>query len=199
MFLPPLGGAEPDRLERVGYPAGRAVGHSGVVDLPSPTAPAEPAPRPPTNRADPRAPRWWTTRALLELAVPLAVQLVALLVAGSGWLVATLAATAVLGAVYVVVMPRWRYRVHRWEADDRAVYTLSGWLRLEWRVAPVPRIQTIDTAIGPLQRLFGLATVTVTTASSAGPVRIEGLDGDDAARLARRLTEITQGHPGDAT
>jgi hypothetical protein len=169
------------------------------VDVPTPTAPAEPAPRPPTNRVDPRAPRWWTARALLEVAVPLAVQVVALVVTGSGWLVATLAVTVVLGALYVVIMPRWRYRVHRWEADDQAVYTLAGWLRLEWRVAPVSRIQTIDTAIGPLQRLFGLATVTVTTASSAGPVRIEGLDGDDAARLARRLTEITQSHPGDAT
>ena len=46
---------------------------------------------------------------------------------------------------------------------------------------------------------FGLASVTVTTASSAGALRIEGLDADQAARLARRLTEVSQAHPGDAT
>jgi hypothetical protein len=169
------------------------------VDADTPADTPELAPRPPAHQVDLRAPRWWAARALLEVAVPVAVQVVALTIAGPGWVVSTLAVTAILGAVYVVVMPRWRYRVHRWEVDDQAVYTLAGWLRLEWRVAPVSRIQTIDTAIGPLQRLFGLATVTVTTASSAGPVRIEGLDADEAARLARRLTEITQSHPGDAT
>ncbi|HWN34548.1 MAG TPA: PH domain-containing protein [Pseudonocardia sp.] len=165
------------------------------MDL-TPTAPPL---RPPENRVDPRAPRWWTVRAVLAVAAALAVQLVALAGTGLGWLVGTLVVTAVVGAGYAVVMPRWRYRIHRWEADEEAVYTLVGWLRLEWRVAPISRIQTIDTALTPLQRLFGLATVTVTTASSAGPLRIEGLDADEAARLARRLTEITQSHPGDAT
>jgi membrane protein YdbS with pleckstrin-like domain len=89
--------------------------------------------------------------------------------------------------------------VHRWEADEQAVYTLTGWLKMEWRVAPISRIQTIDTERAALQRLFGLATVTVTTASAAGPVTIEGLDAGAAAELARRLTEITQADPGDAT
>jgi membrane protein YdbS with pleckstrin-like domain len=155
--------------------------------------------RPPEHRVDPRALRWWTLHALLVVGAALAVQLVALAVTGAGWLLGTLAATVLLGAGYVVVMPRWRYRVHRWEADHQAVYTLSGWLRLEWRVAPISRIQTIDTARSPLQRLFGLASVTVTTASSAGPVRIEGLAEEAAARLAHRLTEITQRDRGDAT
>jgi hypothetical protein len=155
--------------------------------------------RPPEHRVDPRAPRWWTVGALLMVGPVVVVELAALLATGAGWLMVVLAATVLVGAAYVVIMPRWRYRVHRWEADERAVYTLTGWLWLEWRVAPVSRIQTIDTARSPLQRLFGLASVTVTTASSAGPVRIEGLDEGDAAELARRLTEITQRHHGDAT
>lgn len=152
---------------------------------------------------DPRARRWWTVRALLTVGAAVVAQAIALalmgLSAGSSWLVATLAVTALSGAGYVVIMPRWRYRVHRWEADAQAVYTLAGWIRLEWRIAPVSRIQTIDTALSPLQRLFGLASVTVTTASAAGPVRIEGLDADAAAELARQLTEITERHPGDGT
>jgi len=138
-------------------------------------------------------------RALLTVGTALLVQLVALVLTGAGWLIGTLVVSALVGAGYVIIMPRWRYRVHRWEADEEAVYTLAGWLRLEWRVAPISRIQTIDTARDPLQRLFGLATVTVTTASSAGPVNIEGLDADAAAQLISRLTEITQRHPGDAT
>jgi membrane protein YdbS with pleckstrin-like domain len=60
-------------------------------------------------------------------------------------------------------------------------------------------VQTVDTAHGPLQQLLGLATVTVTTASARGPVKIAGLAADDAAELARTLTETTQATPGDAT
>lgn len=56
------------------------------------------------------------------------------------------------------------------------MYTRAGWVRQQWRVAPMTRIQTVDTVRGPLQQLFGLSTVVVTTASAAGPLRIEGLD-----------------------
>ena len=44
------------------------------------------------------------------------------------------------------------------------------------------RVQTVDTYRGPLDRLFGLANVTVTTASSAGAVRIVALDADGGRR-----------------
>ena len=58
----------------------------------------------------------------------------------------------------------------RWEVTDRAVYTLHGWLVREWRIAPISRVQTVDTQRGPLQQLLGLANVTVTTASARGAV-----------------------------
>src|SRR5699024_7682090 len=106
---------------------------------------------------------------------------------------------AAIGAVYTLVMPQWRYRVHRWEIAAAAVYTQSGWFNQEWRVAPMSRIQTVDTVRGPLQRLFRLSNVTATTASAAGPRVIAGLDRDLAAELARELAETTQATPGDAT
>jgi len=155
--------------------------------------------RAPRNRVHPRARQWWTIRALIGVAVLLVPQLVALMIAGNQWLVPAVVATVVLGAAYVVVMPRLRYQVHRWEASPEAVYTLSGWLSREWRVAPLSRIQTIDTQRGPLQQLLRLATVTITTASAAGPLKIDGLDAEDAAELARDLTEATNRAPGDAT
>ena len=89
------------------------------------------------------------------------------------WLHAAAAVATALGAaVFVIVVPLWRYRVHRWDIGPQAVYTRSGWLVQERRIAPISRVQTVDTYRGPLDRLFGLANVTVTTASSAGaPVR----------------------------
>jgi membrane protein YdbS with pleckstrin-like domain len=157
--------------------------------------------RPPRNNVDPRAVRWWTVRALL-LVAPLVLGLAIATALASGArleLGAALAGVAFVGGTYVVVMPRWRYRVHRWETTEAAVYTSSGWLRQEWRVAPMSRIQTVDTVRGPLQQLFGLSGVTVTTASAAGAVEITGLDHLLAAELVDRLTETTQAAIGDAT
>jgi uncharacterized protein len=110
------------------------------------------------------------------------------------------AAVTVLGiVVFVAVVPVWRYRVHRWDIDPQAVYTRTGWLVQERRIAPISRVQTVDTYRGPLDRLFGLANVTVTTASSAGAVRIVALDSDVADQIVAQLTDIAALGAEDAT
>lgn len=115
------------------------------------------------------------------------------------WLLLAAGAVAALGLACTAFFPAWWFRVHRWEVTDEAVYVRTGALWQEWRIAPMSRIQTVDTSRGPLEQLFRLATVTVTTASSKGAIRIEGLDHGLAADLAERLTLITQATPGDAT
>jgi membrane protein YdbS with pleckstrin-like domain len=175
-----LGQPEPDS----------APGEAGALQL-----------RPPRHRVDPRAVRWWTAQAL-AVVVPLVVGLAVAFVLtpdGRGGIGAALAAAVLIGGGYVVVMPRWRYRVHRWETTAEAVYASSGWLVQEWRVAPLSRVQTVDTLRGPLQQLFGLASVTVTTASAKGEITIDGLDRALAVEIVRQLTETTQATPGDAT
>ena len=47
--------------------------------------------------------------------------------------------------------------------------------------------------------MFGLANVTATTASAAGPVHIRGLDRATADRLLDELTVATAAIQGDAT
>ncbi|AXX28392.1 PH domain-containing protein [Actinosynnema pretiosum subsp. pretiosum] len=157
--------------------------------------------RAPRNRVSRRAITLWTLDAAIGWLVLLAIQLVPyfLVSDASPWQITGLVATVVVGVAHTLVMPRWRYRVHRWEATPEAVYTLSGWVTQEWRIAPVSRIQTVDTKRGPLQQLLRLSTVTVTTASAAGPVEIAGLDHAEAVRLAEELTSTTQATPGDAT
>jgi membrane protein YdbS with pleckstrin-like domain len=102
-------------------------------------------------------------------------------------------------AAYVAVVPSWRYLVHRWEVTDTAVYTQTGWWTRERRIAPMSRIQTVDHVEGAIARLFGLATVTVTTASAAGALEISGLDKDVARRLVDDLTVKADAVEGDAT
>ena len=119
---------------------------------------------------------------------------------GMPWLHAAVALASVLGMlVSVVVVPIWRYRVHRWEISPQAVYTRTGWLVQERRIAPISRVQTVDTYRGPVDRLFGLANVTVTTASSAGAVRIIALDAVVADQVVAQLTDIAALGGHDAT
>ncbi len=116
------------------------------------------------------------------------------------WLHIVAGAATVLGVVIsTAVVPMWRYRVHRWELSPQAVFTRTGWLVQERRIAPISRVQTVDTHRGPVDRLFGLANVTVTTASSAGAVHIAALDVDVADHLVAQLTDIAAIGAEDAT
>ena len=162
--------------------------------------PHQPSRREPSQRVSPRARMMWTVEALAQ-AVLLAV--VPIVLAGPldlvdlpwwAWLLGAIALTA-----YVAVVPRWRYLVHRWEVTDTAVYTQTGWWARERRIAPMSRIQTVDHVEGVISRLFGLATVTVTTASAAGALAISGLDKDVARRLVDELTVKADAVEGDAT
>jgi len=157
---------------------------------------AEPA-HPPSRRA----PLMWAVSASMAWIVPIAAQVVWLVVAPRpGWahlLVAVV--TAVLLVAHVFVVPLWRYRVHRWEISPQAVFTRSGWLVQQRRIAPISRVQTVDTYRGPLDRLFGVANVTVTTASSAGAVHIVALDAAVADGVVEQLTDIAALGAEDAT
>ncbi len=158
--------------------------------------------REPAHQVSPRARLMWLAGGSVQMLVLLALQV--------GWWfldedgsraphLVTAGIFVALAALYLVVMPQWRYRVHRWETTPTAVYTQTGWLSQERRIAPVGRIQTVDMARGPVSQLFGLATVTVTTASAHGPLRIHGLDLDVARRVVDELTTSTVAELGDAT
>jgi membrane protein YdbS with pleckstrin-like domain len=155
----------------------------------------------PANPPSRKAPLVWAIGAAIPWMLLVVAQLVWFaLDRRLTWLHVAAAAVTVLGLlVFVVVVPVWRYRVHRWDISAKAVYTRSGWLVQERRIAPISRVQTIDTYRGPLDRLFGLANVTVTTASSAGAVRIVALDVEVADRIAAQLTDIAAIGAEDAT
>ncbi|MGE2717304.1 PH domain-containing protein [Mycolicibacterium litorale] len=155
----------------------------------------------PQNRPSARAPLLWATSAALPWGALVVAQVSWWLADPSPhWTHVLAAVGTVLGIVlFVGIAPVWRYRVHRWDIDARAVYTRTGWLVQERRIAPISRVQTVDTQRGPLDRLFGLATVTVTTASSAGAVRIVALDAATAERVVAQLTDIAALGEQDAT
>ena len=155
----------------------------------------------PANPPSRKAPVVWAIGAAIPWLMLALGQLVWFVVSPRlPWVHAIAAAATLLGIVlFVGVAPVWRYRVHRWDIDPKAVYTRTGWLVQEHRIAPISRVQTVDTERGPLDQLFGLANVTVTTASSAGAVRIVALDSDVAERVVAQLTDIAALGGEDAT
>ena len=155
----------------------------------------------PANPPSRKAPLVWAIGAAIPWSVLVLAQVVWFVVDKSpGWPHVLAAVGTAAGVVlFVVVVPLWRYRVHRWDISPHAVYTRTGWLVKERRIAPISRVQTVDTYSGPLDRLFGLANVTVTTASSAGAVRIVALDSDVADRVVAQLTDIAALGSEDAT
>ncbi|GAA4477248.1 PH domain-containing protein [Rhodococcus olei] len=156
----------------------------------------------PKWRPSTKAPALWAVNAVL-MWLPVFVAQVVWAVVDGAWTtwphLTVFAASVVLSLAHVLIVPPWRYRVHRWEISDTAVYTRTGWFTQERRIAPISRIQTVDTERGPIDRMLGLATVTVTTASSAGAVKISALDREVADATVTRLTEIAGRNVGDAT
>jgi membrane protein YdbS with pleckstrin-like domain len=164
-----------------------------------PVGSANPALREPAHQVSRKAPVLWAVGAAMRALTLLAVLVLAAVFDWFPVPVWVWPAYAVVAIAYVVGMPRVRYRIHRWESTETAVYTQTGWLSRERRIAPMSRVQTVDFEQSPLGRLLGLASVTVTTASAAGPLQITLVDKAVADRLVDDLTRRTEAEAGDAT
>jgi membrane protein YdbS with pleckstrin-like domain len=156
----------------------------------------------PAGRPSTRAVRFWTLDAIGGWTFFAILQVLWMLV-GNYWNdplhLAGLGLTVVAALIHAAIMPRWRYSVHRWEVTDDAIFVRSGWITQETRVAPISRLQTVDSRRGLLSRLMGLTTVRITTASSAGALTIHALDDAVAEEVVSKLAVIAQHNAGDAT
>ncbi len=75
-----------------------------------------------------------------------------------------------------LVAPPWLYATWRFAVDSRLLSMRHGMLFVEDRRIPVPRMQHVDIVRGPVERLFGLATLVVFTAGNEGSAfRVPGL------------------------
>ncbi|WP_018656826.1 PH domain-containing protein [Actinomadura flavalba] len=172
--------------------------------------PSPPRLRAPAHRVSPRAVAHWAIEALLLWGIGSGLAWgVAAWVRTSDWsgrpewLVERIAwlpvVIGVAGVFMVAVAPVWRYRVHRWEVSSDVVYTRTGWFNREWLLVPVGRIQTVDTEQGWIERLLGLATIEINTASHTGSSEVAGLPVDVATGLAEVLARRAHDLRDDAT
>lgn len=165
------------------------------------TGGAQGAPRPPRHRTAPAARLYWLVSGAPALVAALVVTLVPawLWEAGRPWFLLAAAALTLLLLPRVLLAPWLRYRTHRWEATGTAVYSRTGWIGRQWRIAPLSRVQTVEATRNVLHRMLGLAAVSVTTGSAQGAVQIQGIDAEVADDLVAELTDAVEHTLGDAT
>lgn len=75
---------------------------------------------------------------------------------------------------------------------DEDLYVKHGALFKALVAVPYGRMQYVDVTSGPLEQLYGIASVHLHTASPKTSASIPGLPRDEAARLRDRLTSLGQ-------
>jgi membrane protein YdbS with pleckstrin-like domain len=98
------------------------------------------------------------------------------------------ALVAITGFVLLATLPTRRHRAWAWREDEDELHIRHGLLVRTHTIVPFGRVQHIDTAQGPLERPFGLATLILHTAGTRGAaVPLPGLARDVAERLRDRI------------
>ena len=136
--------------------------------------------------------RFWIARQV-ELAMVWIPALIAGIVvaAVSGVAAAVLLPFAAIAAAFASWMvERGRYRSWGYAERDEDLVVRRGLLFRRVSVVPYGRMQFIDVTAGPIDRLFGLATVQLHTAAAATDARIPGLLRADADQLRDRLAAV---------
>lgn len=130
---------------------------------------------------------------LLGLAIG---TVVVLGVVGTGWAVTgsrwfgVATGLAVVLALWRAVVAVRAVRSWGYAERDRDLLVRHGLLVRRLSIVPYARMQFVDVTAGPVERMFGLATVQLHTAAAASDARVPGLRPAEAARLRDRLTAL---------
>lgn len=117
---------------------------------------------------------WWFFR---EETLPISIHLL--------WVLA-----AVIWVVSLIA-PFVRYERYRYRFTEEEIDVKEGFLFVERNIVPIERLHKIAMETGPIDRIFGLSKVNVTTAG--GDVVIRFLEAERAEQIVERLkTRINQ-------
>ena len=133
----------------------------------------------------------WVAEAQVAIGTLVAVAICAAVRAFVGgslpWLAA--AVFVAVGLVRAVVAVR-SIRSWGYAERDEDLLVRHGLLVRRLSIVPYGRMQFVDVTAGPVERMLGLATVTLHTAAAASDARVPGLPGPEAARLRDRLAAL---------
>ena len=83
------------------------------------------------------------------------------------------------------VLPYFRFHRYSYKIDEDFIDVREGYIFVERNIVPLERLHKMQTIRGPIDRVFKVAKVVVTTAG--GDVTLRFLDEDKADMIAERL------------
>lgn len=94
----------------------------------------------------------------------------------------------ILGGVILfnaLVSPYFRFHRYRYQIDEEFIDIREGYLFVKREIVPIERLHKMETLRGPIDTMFGVAKVKVTTAG--GDVVIRFLEQEKAEHIAEGL------------
>jgi membrane protein YdbS with pleckstrin-like domain len=147
---------------------------------------------PPSGAWQRLAPRAANARAVdtaIGNLIWLAAAVVATVIFLPGWVPWLVAGVGAVWLVYITIRAwRWTRAFGYAERDADLVIRTGLWSR-KLVAIPYSRMQSVRVSSGPIERLWGLARVSLVTASAETGATIPGLEDADATRLRDRLIE----------
>ena len=99
---------------------------------------------------------------------------------------------AVLTLIDILFSPYFRYHRYRYSINEECIDIIEGYLFVKRNIVPIERIHKIQTKKGPIDQLFRVAKVIVTT--GGGDVTLSFLEDERAEQIAdslrKRINEI---------
>lgn len=102
-------------------------------------------------------------------------------------IIAIISIIVILGILFVLVLPIFRYKNFRYAIEEDEVHVRRGIIFIETNIIPYFRIQNIDINEGFIMRKYQLATLTLSTAG--GNSEIELIDKHEAQKLKRLIKQ----------
>ena len=163
----------------------------GDAAAPAPAAPA-PAVRLGAEGLKPVSPRLIPARRLAA-AIPCAILLAAAIgcvvvgvLADLWWMHLIALLPLVIAAQWILLTGRRVRAIGYLDREDDLVVATGLMLR-SVTVTPYGRVQSVEVSEGPIQRRFGLASLSLSTAATAADADIPGLPREEAERLRALL------------
>lgn len=85
----------------------------------------------------------------------------------------------------MVISPYFRFHRYRYSINEECIDIKEGYLFVKREIVPIERLHKLEMQKGPIDRMFKVAKLIVTTAG--GDVTIRFLDDDKAERIAEFL------------
>ena len=96
-----------------------------------------------------------------------------------------LIAIIILSIIYIFISPIIRYNRYKYKINDEEVDVIEGLWFITRTIVPIERLHKITLQRGPIDNIFGLSKVIITTAGGDAVIRF--LENEKAEKIAESL------------